>query len=431
MIEDCLVDNRGLSRDKFVLFGAGLTGKGVIEYFGRERVVAIIDNSPQKQGGNFENLPIISLEEYIANYRQFQIVISIYSKWYYSARQQLLDAGIFDFFTAPPLLYGTYDLKEVLNQIKKHNTDKILLYGYNPISFELAAQLEKTGYDNVKWVKRCEWESNSYETVDYRDCNNSLVVITTNPEEDMIRNQIVASNIVDIYEACYEKKTEIAKFNHVHEGESCFIIGNGPSLRIADLELLQEKKIVSFGSNGLFNIFDKTDWRPDYYMVIDGLFYKNNKETIQNQVNVIKFLPILLGDIALDDSKSFYYTVKNYITNDALFEFSDDASQYICSGKTVTYALLQMACYMGFKTIYLLGVDWTGGKGSGIARGHFYKDNLTKTSVSYDLIDQERIAYESAFAYAKNHGVEIYNATRGGELEIFDRISFDELMNTV
>jgi len=36
-------------------------------------------------------------------------------------------------------------------------------------------------------------------------------------------------------------------------------------------------------------------------------------------------------------------------------------------------------------------------------------------------------AYKTAKKYADRHGVKIYNATRGGNLEVFERVDFDTL----
>ena len=52
-----------------------------------------------------------------------------------------------------------------------------------------------------------------------------------------------------------------------YKGQRCFIIGNGPSLTVSDLESLKDE--VTFASNRIFKIFDETDWRPDYYGVFD------------------------------------------------------------------------------------------------------------------------------------------------------------------
>ena len=43
-----------------------------------------------------------------------------------------------------------------------------------------------------------------------------------------------------------------------HIGERCFIIGNGPSLKLSDLEALKGE--FCFGMNRIYELFPKTDW---------------------------------------------------------------------------------------------------------------------------------------------------------------------------
>ena len=47
------------------------------------------------------------------------------------------------------------------------------------------------------------------------------------------------------------------KIHNTHLGESCFIIGNGPSLTVEDLTTLHNKNIASFAVNRIYKIFDK------------------------------------------------------------------------------------------------------------------------------------------------------------------------------
>ena len=41
-------------------------------------------------------------------------------------------------------------------------------------------------------------------------------------------------------------------FKNTHDGEYCFIVGNGPSLKAEDLEIIHKNKIPSFGFNRIF-----------------------------------------------------------------------------------------------------------------------------------------------------------------------------------
>ena len=77
--------------------------------------------------------------------------------------------------------------------------------------------------------------------------------------------------------------------------------------------------------------------------------------------------------------------------------------------------------------IYLLGVDFSYGRNkSGQKYTHFHEEKeLTATGFS----QYDGASYEAAEAYTKKHGIKIYNATRGGYLEVFERVNFDNLFN--
>ena len=87
---------------------------------------------------------------------------------------------------------------------------------------------------------------------------------------------------------------------------------------------------------------------------------------------------------------------------------------------------MQLAVYMGFEKIYCLGLDSTGFL-SNVTQSkgypHFYGGN----DAGFLMIPAMKQAYFAAKEYTEDHRIIIYNATRGGELEIFDRVSFDDL----
>ena len=220
----------------------------------------------------------------------------------------------------------------------------------------------------------------------------------------------------------------------VKKGKRCFIIGNGPSLCSEDLE--QIKNEDSFGSNRIYKIFDKTSWRPTYYSIVDwrGL---NDEE-----VNSLQIDNLFLGDYYFRKHKVtqkncyVFYGHRLVDTRLTSFRFSDDISKQVYLAATVTYVNLQIAMYMGYKEIYLLGMDHTyayvrddkGGvvRNEIVKQSHFFNDD--DPSKNYGDMDGMTNAYIIAKQYAEQHGVCIFNATRGGSLEIFQRVDFDKLV---
>ncbi len=75
-------------------------------------------------------------------------------------------------------------------------------------------------------------------------------------------------------------KVAIQKYKNFYDGQRCFIIGNGPSLTIKDLEKLKAFGEISIASNSIYNLFPSTDWRPTIYTVHDFQEIKKTREKI-------------------------------------------------------------------------------------------------------------------------------------------------------
>jgi len=210
----------------------------------------------------------------------------------------------------------------------------------------------------------------------------------------------------------------LINLKNVHLGDVCFVIGNGPSLISSDLDKL--KGYITFGSN---YIFEMKGFLPTYYFAIDCLLLKNEEFLIKLHEIIPKtsytFLPFNIIPNSqkkhLDNAVYFYLNPPNHI----LRKFSFDISQSVYDGWTVTYSILQCAIYMGFKKIYLLGIDNT-------ESGHFYdSDNSDENAqISNKTMHKSYLYLKSVLP----SDVKIVNCTRGGLLELFDRISLDKVI---
>ena len=58
---------------------------------------------------------------------------------------------------------------------------------------------------------------------------------------------------------------------------------------------------------------------------------------------------------------------------------------------------------------------------------YFTKDELERYKKNKPHPKEITKAYEIAEQYSREHGFRIYNATRGGALEVFERVNFDDL----
>lgn len=229
----------------------------------------------------------------------------------------------------------------------------------------------------------------------------------------------------------------------IHAGQRCFIIGNGPSLSGADLEHLCNE--YTFAANRIYNIFPQTNWRPNYYMSVDDLVIKEIQDQLLDyelghiflrsdicriQASTNKLTRVFTKPLMLDVNRNRY--------NDTSVYFSEDVSNHFSNGWTVTYAAMELAVYMGFKRIYLLGVDHNY-SASRDANGKRHLDDTVQnyfdnkkyaSRFDYNYLSVQ-YAFEIAKEYCDNHGIKVFNATRGGKLEVFERVDFDELMNNI
>lgn len=227
------------------------------------------------------------------------------------------------------------------------------------------------------------------------------------------------------------KFQSLLKFKNKHKGERCFIVATGPSLLISDLELLENE--ITFGMNSIPKLFSQTKWRPTYFGVQDinvylkmesvllDTFHGNGNvfisDTISNRFNVPKEFNVFPLDTAYNFNQ---LEIEKYFAM-----FSDDAYSVVYDGYSITYSLIQIAVYMGFKEIYLLGVDCSYKRG---AKNHIVESGNDDKNEEKNY-EKMTTAYKVAKQYTDDHNIKIVNCTRGGMLEVFTRKSLEEVIS--
>ncbi len=213
-----------------------------------------------------------------------------------------------------------------------------------------------------------------------------------------------------------------------HRGGRCFVIGNGPSLKDTDLTLLRNE--VTFGSNRIYLLFDEIGFCTTYFLSVNRLVIEQCAHDIES-LSCPKFIGWKARDLIT-------------FTDDMMFLLSRPGSAFhaditggICEGATVTYVALQVAYYLGFDRVILVGVDHsftTRGKphatvtSQGDDPDHFHPEYFGK-GFRWQLPDLE--TSERAYIMAKEHfekaGREIVDATIGGKLRAFPRVDYHSL----
>jgi len=220
-----------------------------------------------------------------------------------------------------------------------------------------------------------------------------------------------------------------------------FILGNGPSLTQEDLSLLHAKNEKSFAFNKIYLAFDEGDFRPTYYMVEDPLVAHNNCDIIDSLLGFPKFYPeYLLRTLKTSEEVLVFGQNLPNANNEVATKPTSEITNFGW-GSSVTCTAIQVAIFLGYSKIHLLGVDfnfeWRDKKISEkkvlIGHGelnHFHKDyrpvgekwNVPKM----DITDSH---YRMLKEFSEKMGVEIINSTRGGKLEVFQRIPLEEVLS--
>jgi hypothetical protein len=226
-----------------------------------------------------------------------------------------------------------------------------------------------------------------------------------------------------------DKIQSFESLKNIHEGERLFIIGTGPSLLKTDVSLIKNE--ILFGVNSLYRGYEKFDIKCQYYGVSDPKIpYLQDVLNLKTQ--------LFLGHGACDQYLTQYFSREIKVEKFPLLlsllgwmwesesNFSFDPQHGTFNGDTVVIDIcLQVAYYMGFVEIYLLGCDCNY---TGMHRfDGSVADNLAGSGVSGNW-KKVFSSYKTCKNVFEEDNREIINATVGGKLEIFERRCLEDII---
>lgn len=432
---------------KIVLWGYGKVGRKTLQLL-CDTVVAIIDNDISKQGIYVSGIPIISFDQYLNKLSDVLILISIKDMTIVSdIIAQLKKVNITHY-----VLYNDCFPKEMIGHNAVYNREKYLekysnilveneyiIYGINYYSLFLANYFIKERNFKVKFISLDDYRyekcsKDSLELINRNSILDNYTILLCEENYSNVFNEFLNHRIINLYHLSNKfsfYSNELKKFKQIYQDKRCFIVATGPSLAIKDLEKLQNKNEYTFAVNTSYKIFDKIEWRPSFYVVTDKSCLEiYGKEILDQKLKEYFFTDSNLDFMNKNNmNNNLHYIHAVYDKSDGLIRFSEDISKQVynnAEGGTVIYSCLQIAVYMGFSEIYILGADcdYSTSKKHFIENYYHENDDGDKRKFNYEGVFKE---YQSAKWYADCHDVKIYNATRGGKLEIFDRVDFDSL----
>lgn len=238
------------------------------------------------------------------------------------------------------------------------------------------------------------------------------------------------------------------------ENKRCFIVGNGPSLKEMELEKLHDETVFTVNflvrNKKLYELLN-----PSYHVFIDPYFTEIEDMELQRFLeameNVNPSITYITDIRVLKKLKSLGRGDKSYgvYMHDNWNRFGSkniDLSSNLFSSMNVVQTAIYTAIYMGFSEIYLIGCDMTV-----ITEYLYMRANNTFNYIhAYDIKESEKEQYKKElssgdnysmlyeymkvfeifnhlFDYSVKHNIKIYNATKGGILDMFPRVNLKDL----
>lgn len=231
--------------------------------------------------------------------------------------------------------------------------------------------------------------------------------------------------------SAFQRDPSLKQYQDLHAGKRCIIMGNGPSLNDTDLTLLNDEIVI--GLNKVHLLFDRIPWRPAYVVS----FIEEVIKQAQGGFETLE-MPLFLsqwGRPYMANRKG----PTHYFGPNKRFAFSLNPVEEVTAGFTVTYVAMQLAFYMGFKKVILIGVDhnfnYDGPSSTWQTleqthTGRHFIDNYFQPGEKWESpnLPMAEAHYALARAVFQHFGREIVDATAGGKLTVYRKTTLAEAL---
>jgi hypothetical protein len=216
-----------------------------------------------------------------------------------------------------------------------------------------------------------------------------------------------------------------------YQGCRCVIIGNGPSLNKMDLSILRDE--YTFGLNRIYLLFDKLGFETTFLVSTNGFVLRQFAEDFL-RTNSLKFFNWLHRKPFIADQSTVFLCAKPSLDIDG-----NILQGYFPGSGTVTNLALELAYYLGFSEVILIGVDHSyninGQSGlpvtsKGDDQNHFSKEYFGKGTVwQLPNFQAMELGYKKNRELFEMDNRVIVDATVGGKLNIFPKVIFSDYIN--
>lgn len=235
---------------------------------------------------------------------------------------------------------------------------------------------------------------------------------------------------------CLKRNSALKKKRHSDE---CYILGNGPSIKNVDFEKLMDKE--TFTVNWFYEGYHG-DFVSRYFVAVDTNFLDDEKsinyikklrKKFKNVTFILKY-NVKKNGIITDYTNNIYYIYPKQFQYDNYVQV--DCTKNMTACINVVLQCIQIAIYMGYKKIYLLGCDFN--QYATLKVEHFsdVEPNGEIKSIREDSMGIDArwssMAHFHHYAlrkYADEHGIEIINLTPGSLIDAYKRDTLENVIS--
>lgn len=222
----------------------------------------------------------------------------------------------------------------------------------------------------------------------------------------------------------------LSRLRNRHTGR-VVLVCNGPSLNQMRLRFLRKEIVI--GVNKIYLGFRQFGFYPRYFVAVNKKVLEQSAQEIR-RLNCVKFLSKRAEDILPENALTYHIETRGPVE-----KFCRDITKGVHEGWTVTYAALQIAYYLGFNEVVIIGMDhrfeYQGRPNeSSVLQGedpnHFCADYFGGGQ-SWDNPDLERSeeSYRLARSVYEQDRRRIVDATVDGACEVFEKRDYRELFD--
>jgi glycosyltransferase involved in cell wall biosynthesis len=240
----------------------------------------------------------------------------------------------------------------------------------------------------------------------------------------------------------------LAGLRDSHSGERIFILGNGPSLNRIDLDLLDDEFV--FAMNRVSLLYERVSWRPQLYTAFDLRVVPDNLDEFNELEIPYKFFATKHKGAILEADNHYWYHDRS-TANDFVDRFVGAPEMTgFGGGGTIACVAIQIAAFMGFDPIILIGCDASYripetvtqvgpdkfGDGSRLNLQSTIDDDANHFDPRYfgagrrwhtPNAAEMHLGFEKCYRAMASVGRTLVNATDGGALECVPRVAYPRL----